>query len=216
MFYEQMHESWQEALAGERALLDSLESECKKVSSELAPSIDNVMRAFQTPLSQVRVLIIGQDPYPTSGHAIGLAFAVKTGLALPRSLANIVTELGSDLPAVSATGEIWRWQNRGVLLLNRHLTTLVGDTGAHVNLGWSKFTDAAIRALAKTQGKNLVAILWGRQAQSSRGLLVGCNLIESAHPSPLSAHRGFFGSRPFSRCNEMLISAGLEPIDWSC
>jgi uracil-DNA glycosylase len=216
MFFEQMHKSWQQALAAERECLDSLESQCSVVGNQLAPTIDNVMRAFQTPLSQVRVLIIGQDPYPTIGHAIGLAFAVKAGLALPRSLANIVTELGSDLPAVAATGEIWRWQNRGVLLLNRHLTTLVGATGSHVNLGWSKFTDAAIRALAESQGKNLVAMLWGKHAQSARGLLSGCNLIESAHPSPLSAHRGFFGSRPFSRCNEMLMNAGLEPIDWSC
>jgi len=216
MFFEQMHESWQVALRGERELLEGLENECLAGAPDLAPPLELVMRAFQIPLGEVRVLILGQDPYPTPGHANGLAFAVKTGVALPRSLANIMTELESDLPGVAANGEIWRWENRGVMLLNRHLTASLGQTGSHLHLGWSNFTDAAIRALAKARGRNLVAVLWGKQAQSAEALLSACNLIESAHPSPLSVHRGFFGSRPFSRCNQILTNAGLEAIDWSC
>jgi uracil-DNA glycosylase len=217
MFFEQMHESWQVALTGERALLQALEQDFATVADALAPPVHLVMRAFETPLQQVRVLILGQDPYPTFGHAIGLAFAVSPETRpLPRSLQNIMKELALDYPAATNAANLGLWQSQGVMLLNRHLTTSVGQAGAHVQLGWSKFTDAAITALANSQGQHLVAILWGKHAQSVRGLLSACNLIESAHPSPLSAHRGFFGSKPFSRCNDMLTSVGLEPIDWSC
>jgi uracil-DNA glycosylase len=217
MFFEQMHQTWQDALASERPRLDALEQECVKFGQRLAPPIQVVMRAFETPMDEVRVLLLGQDPYPTPGHAVGLAFAVSASTnPLPRSLQNIMKELASDYPALTNRADLDRWQAQGVMLLNRHLSTLVGETGSHLHLGWSKFTDAAIRALANAKGKKLVAILWGKHAQSAAELLAPCNLIESAHPSPLSAHRGFFGSKPFSRCNDMLTSVGLEPIDWSC
>ncbi|UQX90163.1 uracil-DNA glycosylase [Jatrophihabitans telluris] len=179
------------------------------------PSGGNVLRAFQQPFESVRVLIVGQDPYPTPGHPIGLSFAVAAEVRpIPRSLANIYRELVDDLGVpVPSNGDLTPWTRQGVLLLNRVLTVEPGKSGAHQGKGWEKVTEQAVRALA-ARPQPLVAILWGRQAQSLRPLLDGVVRIESVHPSPLSASGGFFGSRPFSRANEALTAAGVEPVDW--
>ncbi len=220
MFFESMHAGWQALLAGQEPLLASIEQRILtqvETGEVIAPQISMVMRAFETDPCDVRVLLVGQDPYPTLGHAVGLAFAVNHGVQpLPRSLQNILKELAADLPRASTNGDLSNWQSQGVMLLNRHLTTSVGNTAAHLTVGWDVFTDAAISALVQLHGHSLVAVLWGNQAQTLVSKLGDARVIASAHPSPLSAHRGFFGSRPFSRCNELLTAAGLQPIDWSC
>ena len=179
------------------------------------PAGANVLRAFTRPLADVRVLIVGQDPYPTPGHPIGLSFAVEEHVRpLPRSLQNIYAELRDDLGIDPAPhGDLTAWQDQGVLLLNRVLTVNPGSPASHRGKGWELVTETAIRALAG-RGGPLVAILWGRDAQSLRPMLGDVPQIASAHPSPLSASRGFFGSRPFSRANEMLEAQGASPIDW--
>lgn len=179
------------------------------------PPGPDVLRAFTFPMAQVKVLIVGQDPYPTPGHAMGLSFSVAPGVRpLPRSLANIVAEYGADLgyPA-PASGDLTAWAQRGVLLLNRVLTVRAGAPASHRGKGWEEVTECAIRALV-ARDQPLVAILWGRDAATLTPMLTGCPVIASAHPSPLSANRGFFGSRPFSRANELLAAAGAEPVDW--
>ncbi len=180
------------------------------------PAGANVLRAFQQPFDAVRVLIMGQDPYPTPGHAVGLSFSVAPNVRpLPASLVNIFREYGQDLglPAPS-NGDLSPWTERGVLLLNRALTTAPGKPGAHRGKGWEAVTAQAISALAE-RGTPLVAILWGRDAREVKPLLgTSVPSIESAHPSPMSADRGFFGSRPFSRANELLAQQGADPIDW--
>lgn len=179
------------------------------------PPGPDVLRAFTFPMDQVKVLIVGQDPYPTPGHAMGLSFSVAPGVRpLPRSLANIVAEYGADLgyPA-PASGDLTVWAQRGVLLLNRVLTVRAGAPASHRGKGWEEVTECAIRALV-ARDQPLVAILWGRDAATLTPMLTGCPVIASAHPSPLSANRGFFGSRPFSRANELLAAAGAEPVDW--
>lgn len=179
------------------------------------PAGEHVLRAFTQPLDAVRVLIVGQDPYPTPGHPIGLSFSVAPNVRpIPRSLQNIFTELVDDLglPRPS-TGDLSPWAEQGVLLLNRVLTVAPGASGAHRGKGWELVTDQAVRALV-ARGGPLVAILWGRDAQSLRPLLGPTSRIESAHPSPMSADRGFFGSRPFSRANALLVEQGGGPIDW--
>jgi uracil-DNA glycosylase len=175
-----------------------------------------VLRAFRAPLDDVRVLIVGQDPYPTPGHPIGLAFAVDRHVRpLPRSLANISRELVDDLGAAPLPhGDLSHWSSNGVMLLNRVLTVEPGATGSHRGKGWERVTDHAIRTLV-ARGTPLVAILWGRDAQRLAPLLDGVPVIESAHPSPLSASRGFFGSKPFSRANALLEAQGAAPVDWS-
>ena len=179
------------------------------------PAGANVLRAFTRPLADVRVLIVGQDPYPTPGHPIGLSFAVEEHVRpLPRSLQNIYAELRDDLGIDPAPhGDLSAWQDQGVLLLNRVLTVSPGSPASHRGKGWELVAETAIRALAG-RGAPLVAILWGRDAQSLRPMLGDVPQIASAHPSPLSASRGFFGSRPFSRANEMLEAQGASPIDW--
>ena len=179
------------------------------------PAGVNVLRAFRAPFDEVRVLIVGQDPYPTPGHAIGLSFAVDRGVRpVPRSLQNIYAELRDDLGIPTpAHGDLTRWAEQGVLLLNRSLTVQAGASGSHRGKGWEAVTESAIRALV-ARGTPLVAILWGRDAATLRPLLASTPVIASAHPSPLSAHNGFFGSKPFSRANELLVAAGGEPIDW--
>ncbi|MFF5338809.1 uracil-DNA glycosylase [Streptomyces sp. NPDC013181] len=179
------------------------------------PSGANVLRAFQQPFEDVRVLIVGQDPYPTPGMAIGLSFAVSPEVRrLPGSLENIYRELHADLglPRPS-NGDLTPWTRQGVLLLNRALTTAPRSPGAHRGKGWEEVTEQAIRALA-ARGKPLVSVLWGRDARNLRPLLGDLPAIESAHPSPMSADRGFFGSRPFSRVNELLVAQGAQPVDW--
>ena len=218
MFFEAMHPSWQQAMPGSRAQLEVIEAQLALVADQVAPELNRVMRAFELPIDAVKVLIVGQDPYPTLGDAVGLAFAIsQTGRALPRSLTNIMNELRSDLgDSVSNTGNLERWSQQGVLLLNRHLTTQVGAAGSHLKLGWAAFTNQAIAALAESRGKQLVAILWGKQAQELEPLLGEAKVLRSVHPSPLSAHRGFFGSKPFSAANRALTNLGVSPIDWSC
>ncbi|MFT3970782.1 MAG: uracil-DNA glycosylase [Micropruina sp.] len=179
------------------------------------PSGANVLRAFSRPLADVRVLIVGQDPYPTPGHAVGLSFSVAPDVRpLPRSLANIYAELSTDLGiAPPAHGDLSGWFDQGVLLLNRVLTVRPGAPGSHRGKGWEEVTQCAIEALVSRR-RPLVAILWGRDAQNLQPLLGDVPVIASPHPSPLSARSGFFGSRPFSRANAALVAQGSDPIDW--
>ena len=180
------------------------------------PAGENVLRAFRTPLDAVRVLIVGQDPYPTPGHPVGLSFSVAPDVRpLPKSLVNIFTEYCDDLGlSIPTTGDLSPWAERGVLLLNRVLTVQPGAPASHRGKGWEQVTEAAIRALAG-RGSSLVAVLWGRDAQGLIPMLGDVPHLSSPHPSPLSASKGFFGSRPFSRANDTLVAAGAEPIDWS-
>lgn len=179
------------------------------------PSGELTLRAFTKPLAEVKVLIVGQDPYPTPGHAVGLSFSVSRNVyPLPRSLANIYRELEQDLGIPAAKhGDLSAWFDQGVLLLNRVLSVRPGEPGSHRGKGWEKFTDCAIDALV-ARNKPLVAILWGNDAQQLAPRLQGFPLIKSAHPSPLSAQRGFFGSKPFSKTNAYLTEMGVEPISW--
>ncbi|MEV5823959.1 uracil-DNA glycosylase [Spirillospora sp. NPDC052242] len=179
------------------------------------PAGNMILRAFTQPFDDVRVLIVGQDPYPTPGHAVGLSFSVAPHVRpLPASLVNIFREYCDDLghPEPS-TGDLTPWTEQGVLLLNRALTVMPGKIGSHRGKGWEQVTEQAIRALAG-RGRPLVAILWGRDARDLKPLLGGVPCIESPHPSPRSADGGFFGSRPFSRANEILQKQGAPPVDW--
>ena len=179
------------------------------------PAGDRVLRAFAQPLAGVRVLIVGQDPYPTPGHPIGLSFAVERDVRpIPRSLQNIYKELRDDLGIPPAAhGDLTGWSEHGVMLLNRVLTVQAGASGSHRGKGWEAVTEAAMQALV-ARGGPLVAILWGRDAGSLAPMLGATPIIASAHPSPLSASAGFFGSRPFSRANDLLAAQGAPPIDW--
>jgi uracil-DNA glycosylase len=216
---EVVEAGWAKALepvAGQIAAMgDFLRAEVAAGRTYL-PAGANVLRAFQQPFDAVRVLIMGQDPYPTPGHAVGLSFSVAPQVRpLPGSLVNIFREYSQDLgfPPPS-NGDLSPWTERGVLLLNRALTTAPSKPGAHRGKGWEAVTAQAISALAQ-RGTPLVAILWGRDAREVKPLLgSGVPCIESAHPSPMSADRGFFGSRPFSRANDLLARQGAEPIDW--
>jgi uracil-DNA glycosylase len=182
-----------------------------------APAGSNILRAFQQPIEDVRILIVGQDPYPTPGHAVGLSFSVNPDVRpLPRSLQNIYRELQDDLGAPApASGDLSPWAARGVLLLNRVLTVQLGEPGSHRRRGWEQITATAIDALVARPDEPLVAILWGKDAQSLEPMLPDVPMVASAHPSPMSADRGFFGSRPFSRANDLLEELGADPIDWS-
>ncbi|MGO1320617.1 MAG: uracil-DNA glycosylase [Galactobacter sp.] len=207
-------------------VLLSLDSALGRIGDGLATHLTNeelilprpelVLRSLTTAPRDVRVLIVGQDPYPTPGHPIGLSFAVESTVRpLPRSLNNIRKELQADVNATLPDhGDLSTWVDQGVMLLNRSLTVTAGQAGSHAGLGWSALTDAVVGHLGSLPGPP-VAILWGRQAQQLKPLLGSHPVIESAHPSPLSASRGFFGSRPFSRANEALIGLGASPVDWS-
>ena len=215
-----VHESWVPHLADQRDNLAQLgeflraESQAKR---PWAPGGANILRAFTQPLDDIRVLIVGQDPYPTPGHAVGLSFSVAPDVKpIPRSLSNIYKELTNDVGIpMPSSGDLTPWTEQGVLLLNRVLTVQLGEPGSHRGKGWEEFTAAAIRAIAYRPDQPVVAILWGKDAQSAAELLEDAPVIASAHPSPMSADRGFFGSRPFSRANEMLEDLGADPIDWS-
>lgn len=210
---------WAAALAPVEPLVheigDFLRAELAAGRSYL-PAGDAVLRAFTRPMSEVRVLIVGQDPYPTPGHPIGLSFAVERDVRpLPRSLQNIYAELHSDLGITPpAHGDLTAWLDQGVLLLNRVLTVKPGAPGSHRGIGWEQVTECAIRALAARE-QPLVSILWGRDAQGLTRLLDGVPIIASPHPSPLSARHGFFGSRPFSRANDLLSAVGADGVDWT-
>ncbi|MFD0352691.1 uracil-DNA glycosylase [Streptomyces sp. NPDC127110] len=179
------------------------------------PAGANVLRAFQQPFDEVKVLIVGQDPYPTPGHAMGLSFSVAPEVSpWPPSLDNIFREMHADIgTGKPLNGDLTPWTRQGVLLLNRSLTTAPRKPNAHRGKGWEAVTEQAIRALA-ARGKPLVSILWGSDARRLRPLLGSLPAVESVHPSPMSADRGFFGSRPFSRTNELLVGQGAEPVDW--
>ena len=213
-----MDAGWAHALAPVApdisALGDRLRAEVAAGRGYL-PAGDVVLRAFQRPFADVKVLIVGQDPYPTPGHPIGLSFAVDRHVRpLPRSLSNIYQELDADLGIPRAShGDLSAWSDQGVMLLNRVLTVAPGLPASHRGWGWEKVTEHAIRRLV-ARGGPLVAILWGRDAANLRPMLGAVPIIESAHPSPLSASRGFFGSRPFSRANELLAAQGAEAVDW--
>ena len=201
MFFESMHPTWQGWLDQQKPILEDIEQQVG-AESQVTPDLNQVMK----------------DPYPTKGDAIGLAFAMNPGNKMPRSLVNIVKELESDLDIKPQTeADLSIWVNQGVLLLNRTLTTEIGKAGAHSNLGWDIFTKAALTELAKRN--KLVFILWGSPAISlGREVAEDSSryrLVESVHPSPLSAYRGFFGSKPFSKTNKHLVALGLEPVDWS-
>lgn len=215
---ELMAPDWAEALSDVEPTLNHLGNFLRAEIAEgrgYLPAPDNVLRAFSLPMSDVRVLIVGQDPYPTPGHSVGLAFSVARDVRpLPRSLTNIYTELESDLGIAPADhGDLSSWFSQGVLSLNRVLTVQPGHPGSHRRQGWEDVTATAIRALVD-RGGPLVAILWGRDAQTCLPLLKDVPAICSPHPSPLSARYGFFGSRPFSRANSALLGQGADPIDW--
>lgn len=180
------------------------------------PAGDRVLRAFTIPFDEIRVLILGQDPYPTPGNPVGLSFSVEPDVRpVPKSLQNIYRELHEDLGVpVPSNGDLTPWTRHGVMLLNRVLSVRPGHPGSHRGKGWEQVTETAIKALA-ARDRPLVAILWGRDAQSIKPWLGSTPVIESPHPSPLSASRGFFGSRPFSRANALLVERGAEPIDWA-
>lgn len=213
-----MASDWAEALA---PVEPAIEAMGRFLRGEVAagrgylPAGDHVLRAFQRPLAQVRVLIVGQDPYPTPGHAVGLSFSVAADVRpLPPSLRNIFQELTADrgLPLPS-TGDLTPWADHGVMLLNRCLTVRPGQAAAHRGKGWETVTDRAIEVLAG-RGGPLAAVLWGRDAQTLKPALAGVPWVESVHPSPLSARRGFFGSRPFSKVDDLLVQQGADPVDW--
>jgi len=215
-FEELMDESWAQALATQedtlRGLGDFLRARVA-AGEGYQPAGDVILRAFTQPINAVRVLIVGQDPYPTPGYAVGLAFAVPPDTRpLPGSLLNIAKEMQSDL-GCQPPEDLSHWSERGVLLLNRVLTVRPGSPGSHRGQGWEEFTEAAVRALV-ARGGPLVAILWGRDAQSLSPILGEVPTIMSAHPSPLSASRGFFGSRPFSRANAHLRRQGGQAVQW--
>jgi uracil-DNA glycosylase len=217
MFFEELHPTWQNWLVQQKPMLEAIEH---KVLAEahVTPDLSQVMRAFEIDPSSIKVVILGQDPYPTEGDAIGLAFAMDTESKMPRSLVNIVKELSDDLGLeVKTQADLSKWVDQGVMLLNRTLTTQKGKAGAHSKLGWDQFTREALIELAKRN--ELVFVLWGSPAialgREVAQTAKNCRLVESVHPSPLSAYRGFFGSKPFSKTNEHLVALGLEPIDWS-
>jgi len=213
-----LHPDWAQALSPVRETLIELDQFLageNAAGRDFLPADTHILRAFSRPLSETRVLIIGQDPYPTPGHAIGLAFGVDMQVRpLPRSLSNIYRELRDDvgIPA-AAHGDLSRWSAQGVMLLNRVLTVSPGMPGSHRGRGWETVTDAAVTALVRNTSP-LIAILWGKDAARLRPHLGSTHVIESAHPSPLSAARGFWGSKPFSRANAALQAMGETPIDW--
>ena len=209
-----IHESWASTLAEVEDTVHNIGDFLRSEPAYL-PSGNNILRAFNQPMDEVRVLILGQDPYPTPGHPMGLAFSTQPGVPAPRSLVNIYKELNADLGIPPRTdGDLSSWANQGILLLNRVLTVRPGEPGSHRGKGWEDVTECAIRGLV-ARGTPLVAILWGRDAQTAQKFLGDTPVIASPHPSPLSASRGFFGSRPFSRANEALLAQGAEPVDWA-
>ena len=206
-----MHPSWQSRLSASKDLLKEIEGRLK-LEPQITPPADLVMRSFQEPFESVKVLLIGQDPYPTKDVACGLAFAVSDASKQPQSLKNLMKELATDLPQVSNSGRLDRWSSQGVMLLNSALTTKVGAAGAHAKI-WSGFTKAVIEQL---DSSSLVCLSLGEHAKKLSALIVQGDVVQATHPSPLSASRGFFGSRIYSRVNSALQAKGLAPIDWSC
>ncbi|OFT56505.1 uracil-DNA glycosylase [Corynebacterium sp. HMSC05H05] len=209
-----VHESWQAPLADVEDQIHAM-GDFLRAEGEYLPRGNDILRAFADPFEDVRVLILGQDPYPTPGHPMGLAFSTQPGVAAPRSLVNIYKELQDDLGVPPRKdGDLSSWSKQGILLLNRVLTVRPGAPASHRGKGWEAVTQAAVEALV-ARGTPLVAILWGRDAQTAARFLGDTPRIESPHPSPLSASRGFFGSRPFSRANQALEKMGAQAVNWA-
>lgn len=208
--FNKLHPEWKEALHIHENLIRVIEE--KLDLSATTPPIHQIMRALSTPVSQTRVVIFGQDPYPTRGHAHGLAFSVDPSVApLPASLRNIFEELKNDCGVIRKNGDLCQWSDQGVMLINRVLTTHVGQSMAHKHLGWQQVTLDVAKVLGQ---QKTVAILWGNSAQELHSFFLPEWTISSAHPSPLSAYKGFFGSKPFSRCNEILEKNSYSQIFW--
>jgi len=205
-----VHSSWESVLNPLRLDIEEILGSIS--DQEIAPSANHIFAACELDLAKVKCVIVGQDPYPTRGNANGLAFSVNPSISpLPASLRNIFTELVDDMSiAYPKSGDLTAWRNQGVLLLNRVLTTRVGESNAHTKIGWQKITQAIAKAAAD---KGAIGVLWGKSAQELSNLFT--HRIEGVHPSPLSAYRGFFGSKPFSRVNQDLERRGIAPIDWS-
>ena len=212
IFREQLHPSWQESLKDYLSLLDEIE---KKISVDsYLPNSELVMRALSRDMHQTKVLILGQDPYPNPSYPVGLAFSIcQKETVFPPSLKNIFKELKADAGVdIPKSGDLSPWAEQGVVLLNRTLTCRTGESNSHVDSGWRSFTELCVEKIASL---GAIAILWGNNAQECSKYFATDKLITAPHPSPLSAHRGFFGSKPFSRANAALIAAGKSPIDWS-
>ena len=208
--FEQLHPQWQQELVSLKPLIQTIDAYVQQ--RDIAPSYDYIFRALSQPLDATRVVFFGQDPYPTFGHAHGLAFSVEnTVTSLPASLRNIFKELHSDLGVTRSQGDLSDWCDQGVMLINRILTTDVGQSLAHEKLGWQEITTA----VAKVLGKNdVIAVLWGNSASELKSFFPDENVVASVHPSPLSAYRGFFGSKPFSQVNAKLLLKGHKTISW--
>jgi uracil-DNA glycosylase len=208
--FEQLHSDWQKILQPQRDLIGEIESKLEGV--DVAPGFHNIFRSLSRSIESTHAVIFGQDPYPTRGHAHGLAFSVDPSVtALPPSLRNIFTELFTDCGVTRKSADLSDWFDQGVLLVNRVLTTQTGTSLAHLDFGWQEVTNAVAQELGK---HDVVAILWGKSAGELAQYFRPEWRIESVHPSPLSAYRGFFGSKPFSRCNEILVSHQKSPIHW--
>ena len=208
--FDQLHPEWQSELARHKELIESIDRFIQ--DREIAPTYDRVFRALSDPIASTKVVIFGQDPYPTQGHAHGLAFSVEASVSpLPPSLRNIYKELYSDLAIVRTLGDLGDWQEQGVMLINRILSTEVGQSMAHSKLGWQEVTETVAQALGK---RNVIAVLWGNTALELKKYFNPEDVVSSVHPSPLSAHRGFFGSSPFSLVNAKLVAKGYKEIIW--
>jgi uracil-DNA glycosylase len=214
-----IHSSWVQPLQPVQEKLTEIGHKLSQFSEQgmtILPELEKLMRAFTIPFQDVKVVILGQDPYPTPGDAVGLAFSVAKDHQIPRSLNNIFTELVSDIGCEKPqSGDLSPWATQGVMLLNRVLSVESGQAGSHRGNGWEDVTEQALRALNSRENTPLVAVLWGNDAISAKRYLTGALIIESPHPSPLSASRGFFGSRPFSRVNDELKQLGYAPINWA-
>jgi len=210
-FKDQLHPGWRDLLKDSLHLLDQIEVELK--ADTFLPKHEDVMKSLSFDPTQAKVLILGQDPYPNAIDAMGLAFSsARSDGRLPASLKNIYRELVDDLGISHPTsGDLSPWCKQGVVLLNRTLTCSEGESNSHKDIGWRAFTDQVVSVLAQ---QGVVAILWGANAQEVENHFPNSDCISSVHPSPLSAYRGFFGSKPFSRANDALVAKGLQPIDW--
>ena len=209
-FFNQLHSEWQLVLASQRSLLDEIESRINL--DNIAPLKQNIFAAYRLPPSKIKVVIFGQDPYPTPGNAQGIGFSVPSAIAIPASLRNIFKEVSSDCGSpMPKNGDLTRWVDQGVFLLNRILTTERGTSLAHQGIGWEEFTQATAEVLGQ---RNVVGIFWGEKALELAKYFNKDLIVKSAHPSPLSAYRGFFGSKPFTQVNIILEQQGKSPIIW--
>jgi len=209
--FQQLHPEWKAALSDKKELIDEIESRLFELP--ITPSFENILRAYKEPLSKIKVVIFGQDPYPTPGVAQGLAFSVSPDQpTIPASLRNIFKELSDDCGgSISSDGNLERWSAQGVFLLNRILTTKPGESLTHESMGWKEFTEATAQVLGKNQ---VIGVFWGNKVKDLQEFFDDTLIIESAHPSPLSAYRGFFGSKPFSKINELLREQNKSQINW--